>query len=147
MENTIIKLTAVEIVFPFSESGHVPETTFKGKDCWKDAQAALSTASLFAPRDGCYHKTDFTITWSDGDTYNGRLDLKHPNADNLRNDLAAHVRDHLVWNAGLAFKQQTTPTHLTEAQYKAYLKEYVKDGQTYLDYLREHELPCLSPVF
>jgi hypothetical protein len=86
-----------------------------------------------------YDKTKFRITWSDGETWEGRYDLKddarrQENPNGLC-DLGDHVRGFLLFYSGDA-----RPDHLTEAQYAMCLKAYPSSGQPCRDFLATHEL-------
>jgi hypothetical protein len=60
-------------------------------DPWDLADGVLRRWARTAPTSGGgYHKCDFTIHWSDGETYQGRYDLTA--ADVTGADLAGHVR-------------------------------------------------------
>lgn len=78
---------------------HEIETVeLKGDGCWKAAWSILFRWSGTAPRNGGYDKCDFTVTYEDGETYNGRYDLVHflkegPN-------LERHIRDHVECYSG-----------------------------------------------
>lgn len=58
------------ICFPFSESGDSKlDSIFYS---WEEAEKALSSV---IPPDLGYYKTDFVITYKDGETYQGRFDI------------------------------------------------------------------------
>jgi len=63
------KIEIESICFPYSESEDVPCSPFSN---WDDAEKALSKV---APPDLGYYKTDFVITYKDGETYQGRFDI------------------------------------------------------------------------
>ena len=64
------KIEIEHIRFPFSESGDKRlDSLFK---IWEDAEIALSRVN---PPDLGYYKTDFEITWEDGEIYEGRYDI------------------------------------------------------------------------
>lgn len=46
-------------------------------DSFEQASRIISLMAQNAPNDGSYDKTDFTVEWSDGQTYSGRLDLQY----------------------------------------------------------------------
>jgi hypothetical protein len=56
---------------------------------WASAKAILFSWSMTAPRDLGYHKCDFVVTWADGETHEGRYDLKHYTCESP--NLARHV--------------------------------------------------------
>ena len=67
---------------------HEPRV-FDGANPWAGAHAQLVAWGLTAPSDGSVDKTDFTIVYDDGATYEGTFGLtqNHP-------DLPGHMRDH-----------------------------------------------------
>jgi hypothetical protein len=79
---------------------------------WDDADAVLKRMAATAPDSGGYDKTDFRITWEDGETYLGRYDLTR--ADETGASLGRHVRDFCLFYSG-----RWRPEHLREAQYRA----------------------------
>lgn len=93
----------------------VPVTT-TGSRPWDEANAHLLRMSATAPKDGTYDKTDFTVTYEDGETHEGRYDLK-PHSVEVP-DLAKHVRDFLQFYAGLR-----KPAHMTQERYDAFLAQ------------------------
>lgn len=71
---------------------------------WRDAQDQLRIVAILTgapPREqGGYNKTDFRITFDDGTSYDGRIDLR---ADGLGDDsetLLEHVRFNVLYHAG-----------------------------------------------
>ncbi len=66
---------------------------------WAEANATLRAWARTAPGPGQgYDKCDFTVTWADGETYNGRYDLEGQETETA--DLAAHVLAHARFMAG-----------------------------------------------
>lgn len=81
-------IPAVRIAFTYSEApGFVSGSprVFEGDECW--TQASHRLAMLPRPNLG-YYKTDFTVTYEDGETYRGRYDV---GAD--APTLGQHIRD------------------------------------------------------
>ena len=68
--------------------------TFEGASAW------LNRQGYTFPKTGGYDKHDFTVIWADGETYNGRLDCKHPDCDDNDLDVFGHMLSFLEWNAG-----------------------------------------------
>jgi hypothetical protein len=65
---------------------------------WAEANAILRSWARTAPGPGQgYHKCDFTVTWADGETYNGRYDLEGRETETA--DLEAHIARLGVRNA------------------------------------------------
>jgi hypothetical protein len=79
---------------------------------WDDADAVLKRMAWTAPEHGGYHKTDFRITWEDGETYTGRYDLKRHDVSLAY--LARHVRRFCEFYSG-----RWRPEHVSEEQYRA----------------------------
>jgi len=74
-----------------------------------------------APKDGSYHKTDFKVTWSDDETYEGRYDLQFD--DYKKNNLlGSHIQQHMAFIGGLV-----CPERMSREQYDAYLKQFGYD--------------------
>lgn len=68
-----IKATKFEILGGEIEDRWVGATA----DSWDAIDKILWKMSESAPKTGAYDKTDFLITFEDGETYAGRYDLKH----------------------------------------------------------------------
>lgn len=87
-----MKLDIQKIEFTAKEgpTGETLPPPFKN---WEDANAQLSRWRWFAPNDGSYYKTDFTVTFSDGSEYSGRIDLER----NQYITLQSHMRQHLAF--------------------------------------------------
>jgi hypothetical protein len=79
-----------------------PHSSF-GRECtvqtWSQANMVLRQWSSSAPANGAYDKCDFRIVFDDGSTYEGRYDLEHFSVRSP--DLAAHVRGHMNYVAGV----------------------------------------------
>lgn len=78
------------------------------------AEAYLRKGAYTAPATGGYDKHDFKITFSDGDTYEGRIDLerKHVAGYSIRD----HVIGYMKFLAG-----ERKPAHMTEREYQSFL--------------------------
>jgi len=83
---------------------------------FNDAHLGLLNESYDFPASGGYDKHDFTITWADGETYEGRLDCKHPSCTNNDLSINNHIKEMALFVTGKA-----KPTHLTERQYQGYI--------------------------
>lgn len=67
---------------------------FIGPNPWSEARAQLQMWAFTAPRDGSVDKTDFTVTYADGETYDGVFGLTFTDTD-----LPGHMRrflEHLL---------------------------------------------------
>lgn len=83
-----------------------------GRNVWKQFQDVLNNVE--PPKLGCY-KTNFVVTFENGETYEGRLEL---DADQSDNDVVEHILNHCAFYTG-----RRRPAHLTEAQYRAILAD------------------------
>lgn len=96
------------------------------------ADSILRKMAHTAPSDGSYNKTDFKIEWQDGETYEGRYDLKRQD-ESRANLLGSHVQEFLSFHGGL-----WCPPHLSREDYEDYLErmERQKDAPKRMDYIR-----------
>jgi hypothetical protein len=123
MNDTLPKMThrpasVKSIRFPFSESAHIDE-----KLVFQTFEAAanyLGHAAHHAPADGCYDKTDFEVTFEDGEVYKGRVDITHEMVGGC--DLLGHMRRHCGFHGG-----RFVPAHMTTASYRACLAAFGED--------------------
>lgn len=79
---------------------------------WIEANKILKSMALTAPDMG-YDKTDFSILFTNGDTYSGTYDLTHK--DMIEGDLYKHVADHCEFYAGIC---KRLPSHIKPEQYQ-----------------------------
>lgn len=88
---TARKVPAVRIELAQAEGcyhGHTPTADLTGPGLWERANRTLSDWSITAPRNGSYHKTDYRVTYADGEVYRGTLGL------NWRDhDLVVEIRE------------------------------------------------------
>ena len=77
---------------------------------WQTANSTLRAWAYSAPEDG-YDKCDFSITFADGEIYEGRYDLVHWSKKMA--DLSLHVKNFVEFGAGVK-----KPEHLTDRQYR-----------------------------
>jgi len=117
MKNT--KETIMNVVIERLEGLHEECITVKVKSL-KAANKVLKNMAKTAPEGGGYDKTNFVITFRDGDTYSGRIDLVHISQE--KPDLVAHIKNHLLVHAGLK-----KPEHLTSKDYEGYLDMFGKE--------------------
>lgn len=78
---------------------------------FQQASLILATWARTAPATGGYDKCDFWVTWEDGETYQGRVDLERKHSTGY--DLRRHMLDFLRFYTG-----ERRPYHLTPDQYK-----------------------------
>jgi hypothetical protein len=84
-------------------------------DTFEEAQRWLGRQTMFMPEGMLgYNKYDFIASWSDGEEYRGRIDLKK---EHTSYDIGDHIKDHAMFMAGLK-----RPTHMEWAQYLDYLR-------------------------
>lgn len=116
-----IPATRIEFTYKEGRTDQMPDKwpvvfeTQGDMNPWIGAGLQLRAWSEHAPATGGYDKTDFTVTWADGQTYQGRYDLKRHSVEPV--DLGGHMREFLTFYAG-----RKRPDHLTEKQYQAALE-------------------------
>lgn len=88
------KITVMRAEGPSDLCGKVHE--FTGGDVWQEARRHLVLASISAPGHPLdphplgYHKTDFTVTWEDGEIYSGTLCMTYHEYS-----IARHMQEYL----------------------------------------------------
>lgn len=86
---------------------------------WEGAKFYLRKIAGFAPKDGCYDKTDFTVVYADGEEYKGRVDVHHHEYQGGEPlDLAQHMRWSLQFNAG---HEAARPGWMSNEQWNGHL--------------------------
>lgn len=133
---TAQKVRATQIRIDWSEAGEeLDGQTFA---TWAAATAYLMPYALEHTTGG-YLKTGFTVTFADGDTYTGRIDLMPQEYD-----LAEHVRQFCEVYGGLC-----CPSHMTQEDYAGLLASYEKmepgHAQKYADFLDRYEIGDPEP--
>ena len=83
---------------------------------WPDAEAAVILMAAVAPDRGC-DKASFSIEWSDGERYEGSLEITR-SMSVVPAPLSSHVRRALEFAAG-----RWRPGEMTEGQQRAFLAE------------------------
>lgn len=118
----MIKLKS--ITFGFSENS-MANSFLVGKSfkSFRDANLMIGKCAHTAPDTGGYDKTDFTLTFEDGEVYNGRLDMDRKMVGGY-GILQKHVRSFLEFYAG-----KHRPAHLTQEQYDRVLGYHGPDQQ------------------
>lgn len=81
------------------------------------AERLLALWARTAPDDGTYDRTDFLVTFEDGETYGGRIDLQRQHEEGY--SILGHIRDEVAFYAGVA-----RPAHMTEKEYAAFLASF-----------------------
>ncbi len=95
------------------------------------ADKALALLAHRAPESGAYNKTDFVVTWSDGESWEGTLCL---NRDHRRSSdiLGDHIRAIVDYESGDA-----TPTHLTREQYTDFMRRRLREYPQHCENFRK----------
>lgn len=103
------KIQPARIVFNWSGSNAIGNgETF---ETFGRANAAIHAATGFAPAGGAYDKTDFTIHYTDGNTYHGRIDITRSMGADL-SPLTSHIR-----NFQRAMTGDHCPLHMDQRRY------------------------------
>ena len=101
---------------------------------YKEARSKLFDWGMNAPMEGeGYDKVNFKVTFEDGETYTGRLDIKHPSATNNDLDVSKHVRDHILFYCG-----DQKPYWMTKERYELSLQGV--NTQEYKDFFNKYDL-------
>lgn len=74
-----------------------------------------------------YHKTDFVVTFADGNKYAGTLDIEHSSKPNNDLNVAKHVREFATFYSG----RLSQHPRMTPEEYQKIVGRY---QQTELDY-------------
>jgi hypothetical protein len=112
-------------------------------ESFKDARTWLYSQSSTFPKGGCYDKHDFTITFTDGETYSGRLDCKHHLESDNDLDVYRHVLEFCTFYSGRA---KLLPEHFKDQEtYKAFLlsSHGIETMNNYSEFIDKY---LLSPV-
>lgn len=133
LEAAMVKIKVKEIWLNRAE-GRIPLPRAVTVKTYKDAHDVLLDWSISAPKQGeGYDKTDIKVTFEDGETYSGRVDLKHFSCDDNDTDLAKHIRDHVLFYTG-----EHKPVWMTAAQYDQALNGV--NSQEYKEFYEKYEL-------
>lgn len=104
----------------------------------EQANTELARWARTAPDSGGYDKCDFTVTWVDGETYEGRFDLvrRHIGGGNL---IGVHMENYLLTIAGAK-----CPSHMESRRYGSYLRSMGYDDpkkrQGIVDWLAKYDI-------
>lgn len=109
--------------------------TFEGPDCWTAARKWLFSQSTTFPKEGGYDKHDFVVTFADGETYEGRLDCKHPTCSDPGLNVGAHMLSFLRFYAG-----EYCPPHMTRERYEQFLAQQEGPSAECKDILANYEI-------
>ena len=94
--------------------------TFK---TFADANAWLLGNSETYPKNGSYDKHDFTVIFTNGQKYEGRLDCQHASMPDPDLSVNKHMIEHLNWLSG-----RTQNPHCGETEYQKLMTQYEADG-------------------
>lgn len=105
------------------------------------ANAILRRWSWTASKSGGSDKVDFSVTYKDGEVYEGCFLLKHPNAPHQTGSttLDGHIRTFLRVHSGLL-----CPPHLERERYEEWMEQYRRHDPSFLEcckqWLENYEL-------
>lgn len=139
-------IKAIKIEILWSECpylGNAPYV-FEGDNCWEKARKLLrDAASLIKPDMLGYHKTDYKVTWADGETYEARADLKYIGHKDNEIDLPELIRQSCIFGGGLAMSPEHRNTWhwMKEDRYDAILANVTPEQQAACrTFLEEYEI-------
>lgn len=115
-EEKVTLISPVKIELKRAE-GWSAEATLTGGDLWNLSDAVLWAWAATAPDSGGYDKCDFIVTYEDGETYQGRFDLKRTHTG-VKGLLSSQIWHHVSFIIG-----QWCPDHMTEEEYQTYVKQ------------------------
>ena len=121
---TKLQITKVWIARAEGRPSECIARTYEGPGSLKQADTELRSWARTAPEGGGYDKCDFRVTWEDGETYEGRYDLVRD--DTVKASIGAQMVSFLRFYAGTQ-----CPGHLTEVEYRAFLKRSDVDAAEY----------------
>lgn len=131
------KIPAVKFEILWSEWADVDFPTFWN---WQDFKRqckiiANDHAHIFGVKKrNCYFKTKFRVTFADGETYEGRLDI-HGHPENGDSDPQEHVRQSMEFYAGTH-----RPAWMNEQQWNGHLKRNKENQEDYIEFLETYEV-------
>ncbi len=135
------KVKAVRVEFPWSEAGF-QKVAFNGLNVWRQASEFLRGKAWNAPAHGGCNKTDFKITFEDGNTYEGHFDLVHPERGLA--DLSEHVLEFQEFYAGCV-ESKDLPSHISPEDYERLLARDPKGGELAREFLDAYEVGDEEP--
>ena len=110
---------------------------------WLVAQLILGELGLTAPtsEEGGYDKTDFTVTWEDGETYKGRFDLQRGGVNDDGDCLWEQVGQFLGFLAGTY-----RPGWMDDEQWQTFQRESsLERRESARQFLAEYQIGPLVP--
>lgn len=134
------KIEVNHIVINWSESAYLKDNS--KYFTWAELDKAIYKASCNAPKNGAYDKTSYTVTWSDGTTYTGRIDLQYK--DSYKTNIIPNaIRDYLTFMNGT-----NKPAHMTQQEYNLHMEqdsEKLKQIERYLNDLSYSDSEPVTP--
>ena len=110
-----ILIPVVKAELTFSEGPVYQPQIFKGDEAFWELSLVISRIPGPSPPTGCYHKTDFKLTFEDEKTYEGRIDVVGW-GNKGHESLSHHIIDHCLFYAGLK-----CPSHMTMEDYQRFV--------------------------
>lgn len=135
------KVAAVKITLDRAEglASECVVVVVEGRNVWDQADAVLLQWSKTAPKSGGYDKCDFEVVYADGETYEGRYDLKHHTIEHP--DLGEHIRGFVGCVAGLV-QPEWTKERGNEKHWESMKKRHEENGdaKTFLTFWNTYEI-------
>lgn len=122
------KVAAVKITLDRAEglASECVVVVVEGRKVWDQADAVLLQWSKTAPKTGGYDKCDFKVEYADGETYEGRYDLKHHSIETP--DLGEHIRSFVGCVAGIV-QPKWTMERGNEMHWQDMKQRHEKNGE------------------
>ncbi len=146
----MIKTTKIEILWSEDPAlGNAPYI-FEREKCWEKVRNLLVIACARIPLELLgYYKTDFRVTWEDGETYEGRADLKNIDHKDNSADIARQIRRNCIFYGGLAM----TPEHrntwywMSEESYSEIIGHIAQSQRdACIKFLNDYQIGELAPA-
>jgi len=125
------KIQAVKIELERKE-GVLDKAVVEAPNVWVKANQILARWARTAPPGRAYDRTDFIITFADGEKYKGKYEINR--MDMTRASLDAHVQKFVKTMAG-----KYNPGNSTDAEYKNWLKEMKVDSKAWNRFLNNYQ--------
>lgn len=134
------KIEVNHIIINWSESAYLKDNS--KYFTWKELDNAIYKASCHAPNNGAYDKTSYTVVWTDGTEYSGRLDLQYK--DSYKTNIIPNaIHDFLAFRNGT-----NKPAHMTQQEYSLHMEqdsEKLKQIERYLNDLSYSDSEPVTP--
>lgn len=86
----------------------------------RNANKAIAVSARMLGRNRGYDKHDFTVEWTDGTKYSGRLDVTHPEEQYADNKIGTHIKQWFTY----VLNKQPDATLKAKQEAKMWLKKY-----------------------